>query len=78
MKSTGLPQAISADGELTRKSSLGAIFYWPKGPEVAFCYSNHLPETVVEIIHIDMLESGIDHFQNYTGDILIELTDKIP
>jgi hypothetical protein len=78
VKSTVLPHSISDDAQRTRKYSLGSIFYWPEGPEVAFCYSDHLPETVVEIIHIGMLESGVEHFQNYTGEILIELPDKTP
>lgn len=78
VKSTVLPHSISDDAERTRKYSLGSIFYWPEGPEVAFCYSDHLPETVVDIIHIGMLESGVEHFQNYTGEILIELSDNIP
>jgi hypothetical protein len=78
VKSTVLPHAISDDAERTRKYSLGSIFYWPAGPEVAFCYSDHLPETVVDIIHIGMLESGVEHFQNYTGEILIELPDNTP
>lgn len=78
VKSTVLPHSISDDGERTRKYALGSIFYWPKGSEVAFCYSDHLPETVVEIIHIGMLESGVEFFQNYTGEILIELANKTP
>ncbi len=78
VKSTVLPHSISDDAERTRKYSLGSIFYWPEGPEVAFCYSAHLPETVVDIIHIGMLDSGVEHFQNYTGEILIELPDKTP
>jgi hypothetical protein len=76
VKSTVLPHSISDEAERTRKHSLGSVFYWPEGPEVAFCYSDHLSETVVEIIHIGMLESGVEHFQNYTGEILIELPDK--
>jgi hypothetical protein len=76
VKSTVLPHSISDDAERTRKYLLGSIFYWPEGREVAFCYSNHLPETVVDIIHIGMLESGVEHFQSYTGEIRIELADK--
>ena len=78
VKSMVLPHSISDDAERTRKYSLGSIFYWPEGPEVAFCHSNHLPETVVDIIPIGMLESGVEHFQSYTGEILIELANKIP
>jgi hypothetical protein len=78
VKSTVLPHSISDDGERTRKYAIGSIFYWHEGAEVAFCYSDHLPETVVDIIHIGMIESGVEHFQNYTGKIMIEMTDKIP
>jgi hypothetical protein len=76
VKSTVLPQPISDEGERTRKYARGAVFYWPEGPEVAFCYSDHLPETVVDIIHIGMIESGVEFFQDYAGEILIELTDS--
>ncbi|MDR1874524.1 MAG: hypothetical protein LBQ90_05875 [Synergistaceae bacterium] len=75
VKSTVLPRPISDEGERTRKYARGAVFYWPEGPEVAFCYSDHLPETVVDIIHIGMIESGVEFFQDYAGEILIELTD---
>jgi hypothetical protein len=75
VKSTVLPRSISDAGERTRKYERGAAFYWHEGPEVAFCYSDHLPETVVSIIHIGKLESGIDFFRTYTGGILIELVD---
>ncbi|HWR42248.1 cyclophilin-like fold protein [Sporomusa sp.] len=78
VKSTVLPHSISEDGERTRKYALGSIFYWPEGPEVAFCYSDHLPKTVVDIIHIGMIESGVEHFRNYTGDILVELANEVP
>lgn len=78
VQSTVLPHSISDDGERTRQYALGSIFYWPEGPEVAFCYSDHLPKTVVDIIHIGMLESGVEHFRNYTGDILVELANEIP
>lgn len=78
VKSTVLPQSISDDGERTRKYAIGSIFYWPEGPEVAFCYSDHLSQTVVSIIHIGMLESGVEHFQNYTGELLVELANEVP
>lgn len=76
VKSTRLPKSISADGERTRKYVKGAIFYWPEGPEVAFCYSDHLPETVVDIIHIGLIESNIEVFEKYSGAIHIELVKK--
>jgi hypothetical protein len=75
VKSTRLPQSISDNGERTRKYSLGSIFYWPEGPEVAFCYSDHLPETVVNIIHIGKIESGVEFFRDYTGEIVIKVAD---
>ena len=78
VKSTILPHSISDDAERTRKYSIGSIFYWPEGPEVAFCYSNHLPETVVDIIPIGMLESGAEHLKNYEGEILIQQPDRGP
>jgi len=78
VKSTVLPHSISDAGERTRKYAIGSIFYWPEGPEVAFCYSDHLPKTVVDIIHIGMIESGVEHFRNYTGDVLVELANEVP
>jgi hypothetical protein len=47
-------------------------------PGDGLCYSDHLPQTVVDIIHIGMIESGIEHFRNYTGDILVELVNEVP
>lgn len=78
VKSTVLSHSISDAGERTRKYAIGSIFYCPEGPEVAFCYSDHLPKTVVDIIHIGMIESGVEHFRNYTGDILVELANEVP
>ncbi len=78
VKSTVLPHSISDDAERTRKYELGSIFYWPEGNEVAFCYSNHLPETVVDVIHIGIIESGFEHFETYAGDILVEIADIEP
>jgi hypothetical protein len=75
VKSTVLPRPISDKGVRTRAYTRGAVFYWPEGPEVAFCYSDHLPETVVPIIHIGMIESGVEVFQNYTGEIIVEPAD---
>lgn len=78
VKSTVLPHSISDAGERTRKYAIGSVFYWPEGPEVAFCYSDHLPKTVVDIIHIGMLEADVEHFRNYTGELLVELADEVP
>jgi hypothetical protein len=75
VKSTVLPRPISDKGERIRKYARGAVFYWPEGPEVAFCYSDHLPQTVVPIIHIGVIESDVEVFQNYTGEIIVELVD---
>jgi hypothetical protein len=75
VKSTVLPRPISDNGERTRWYARGAVFYWPEGPEVAFCYSDHLPQTVVPIIHIGVIEAGVEVFQNYTGEIIVELVD---
>lgn len=72
VKTAILPHTISGIGERTREYAPGAIFYWPGGPEVAFCYSGHLPETVVDIIHIGKLESNPEFFRSYTGELLIE------
>jgi hypothetical protein len=73
VKSTRLPHSLSGNGKRTREYTLGSIFYWPEGPEVAFCYSNHLPKTVVDIIHIGMLETDVNFFRNYSGNLLIDL-----
>jgi hypothetical protein len=75
VKSTVLPRPISDKGERTRVYARGAVIYWPEGPEAAFCYSDHLPQTVVPIIHIGMIESGVEVFQKYTGKIIVELAD---
>ncbi|MDR2792155.1 MAG: hypothetical protein LBB61_00615 [Treponema sp.] len=75
VKSTVLPRPISDKGGRTRRYARGAVFYWPEGPEVAFCYSDHLPQTVVPIIHIGMIESGVEVFQKYTGKIIVEPVD---
>jgi hypothetical protein len=75
VKSNVLPLPISDNGERTRTYARGAVFYWHEGPEVAFCYSDHLPQTVVPIIHIGMIESGVEVFQKYTGKIVVELAD---
>jgi hypothetical protein len=75
VKSNVLPRPISDNGERTRTYSRGAVFYWHEGPEVAFCYSDHLPQTVVPIIHIGMIESGVEVFQKYTGNVIAEVAD---
>ncbi|MHB9292698.1 hypothetical protein Holit_01800 [Hollandina sp. SP2] len=75
VKSTVLPRPISDKGRRTRTYARGAVFYWPEGPEVAFCYSDHLPRTVVPIIHIGVIEADVEVFQNYTGKIIVELVD---
>jgi len=76
VKSTVLPQRISDEGKRTRDYVKGAIFYWPEGPEVAFCYSDHLPKTVVDIIHIGLIESGVEVFEKYSGEIYIALAEN--
>jgi acetyl esterase/lipase len=77
VKSSVLPERISDDGERTRKYAVGSIFYWPEGPEVAICYSDHLPETVVDIIHIGKVESGVEFFREYEGNLRFEIeTDQ--
>ncbi|WP_051685076.1 cyclophilin-like fold protein [Clostridium sp. KNHs205] len=76
VKSTVLPQSISANGKFTREYVRGAVFYWPEGPEVAFCYSDHLLETVVDIIHMGLIETGVEIFEEYTGEIYIELVNQ--
>lgn len=45
---------------------------------MAFCYSDHLPQTVVDIIPIGMLDGNdeIELFENYEGPITIEIFDK--
>lgn len=75
VKTAVLPNPISDSGERTRRYELGSIFYWPEGPEVAFCYSSHLPETVVDIIHIGMLQSDTGFLRSYTGELLIEAVE---
>lgn len=75
VKSNELPHQISDAGKRTRKYEKGAVFYWHEGPEVAFCYSEHLPQTVVDIIHIGKIESGIELFETYTGELQIELIE---
>lgn len=76
VKSTVLPQTISDNGTRTREYVRGAVFYWPEGPEVAFCYSDHLPETVVDIIHIGLIETGVEIFEEYTGEIYVALVNQ--
>lgn len=76
VKSNLLPKQISDAGERTRKYEKGAVFYWHEGPEIAFCYSDHLPQTVVDIIHIGKIEDGIELFQTYTGKLLVELVES--
>lgn len=78
VKSTLLPQEILDEGVRTREYVRGAIFYWPEGSEVAFCYSDHLPETVVDIIHIGLIETGVELFETYTGELYIELAEVLP
>jgi hypothetical protein len=73
VKSNVLPQQISDGGQRTRKYEKGIFFYWHEGPEVAICYSDHLPQTVVDIIHMGKIATGYEIFETYTGKLVIEL-----
>lgn len=76
-KGLNLPESIYGSAERTREYELGGIAYWPEGPDIAIFYTDDLYEqTIVEVITMGKIESGVEVFAGYDGPVAIELADK--
>jgi len=72
-KGVHLPQYIDyEEDKLTREYKLGEIGYWPGG-DIAIFYTDHLfDRTIVDVVQIGQIESGVEVFLNYSGSVTIE------
>ncbi len=72
-KGVHLPEYLGYDETaLTREYSLGEIGYWPGG-DIAIFYTDTLFEqTIVDVVQIGQIESGVDVFLHYSGSVTIE------
>lgn len=76
-KGIELPHAIEYEKDrLTRDYHLGEIGYWPGG-DIAIFYSDDLfDKTIVDVVQIGQITSGIEVFKTYDGSVTIEKADK--
>lgn len=66
-----LPEQIPDTAERTRNYERGGLAYWYEGPSVAIFYSDHLEQTIVEVVTIGRITSDISVFEEYGGSITI-------
>lgn len=66
-----LPEQIPDTAERTRNYERGGLAYWYEGPSVAIFYSDHLEQTIVEVVTIGRITSDISVFEKYSGSIMI-------
>lgn len=66
-----LPEQIPDTAERTRNYERGGLVYWYEGPSVAIFYSDHLEQTIVEVVTIGRITSDISVFEEYGGSITI-------
>ena len=66
-----LPEQIPDTAERTRNYERGGLAYWYEGPSVAIFYSDHLEQTIVEVVTIGRITSDISVFEEYGSSITI-------
>lgn len=66
-----LPEQIPDTAERTRNYERGGLAYWYEGPSVAIFYSDHLEQTIVEVVTIGRITSDVSVFKEYGGEITI-------
>ena len=66
-----LPEQIPDTAERTRNYERGGLAYWYEGPSVAIFYSDHLAQTIVEVVTIGRITSDISIFEEYGGSVTI-------
>mgnify|MGYP002072674953 FL=1 len=66
-----LPEQIPDTAERTRNYERDGLAYWYEGPSVAIFYSDHLEQTIVEVVTIGRITSDISVFEEYGGSITI-------
>lgn len=76
-KGIHLPKYIEYESDkLTRDYKLGEIGYWPGG-DIAIFYTNDLyDKTIVDVVQIGIINSGVEIFKSYNGIITIEKVIK--
>lgn len=66
-----LPEQIPDTDERTRQYERGGLAYWYEGPSVAIFYSDHLEQTIVEVVTVGRITSDVSIFEEYGGSVTI-------
>lgn len=66
-----LPEQIPDVEERTRNYERGGLAYWFEGPSVAIFYSDHLEQTIVEVVTIGRITDDVSVFEEYGGTVTI-------
>lgn len=76
-KGVHLPENLEYESELlTRNYLLGEIGYWSGGDIAIFYNDTRYEQTIVDVVQIGRIESGVEVFENYSGSVTIERVEK--
>ena len=74
-KAFDLDTQLYDPAERTWEYQTGGLAYWPEGPSIAIFHGEDRERTAVPVILIGKLESNVDVFADYIGEITIEIME---